>query len=337
MLNCLILVSLFLLYNEHEGIEEVIKIDRKISLIRYLILLTLISMIAMNAVSTVNAGVDEWGTYWVGVTYSGHDDYFRRSVNAYEPGAEATLVVEVHNDYYLGYPYYTYPPVNISAVKVCPDWNINYTSTEVSEDSPIVIEHDQHHIFRITFTVPNTTVASNLVLHEYRIYVEHVNSTTGAKKVVDAWTFSRCDFAVYLAEQDDCMEIKQKYEELIQRCMGDWWYDGQLVLTCPEAQCLMTNADLELEEAKRIYQTGDFTEAMIHFQSMGNLTEQALETEATKGSELMDSGIDLDKALANAAAVEANAVMMQSFGYILLGLGLTFFGIGMIIYGIKRK
>ena len=107
-------------------------------------------MIVMNTMSTVNAGVHEGSTYWVGATYSGYDDYFGRGVNAFEPGAEASLVVEVYNDYYVDYPYYTCRPVNISTVKVCPDWNINYTSTEVSWDNPIVIDPYQRHIFRIT-------------------------------------------------------------------------------------------------------------------------------------------------------------------------------------------
>jgi len=49
---------------------------------------------------------------------------FRRtSVTAYKECKTAKLVVNVYSDYYVYYLYYSYRPVNVSAVKVCPDWN----------------------------------------------------------------------------------------------------------------------------------------------------------------------------------------------------------------------
>jgi len=266
----------------------------------------------MTALRTVNASISMHN--WIGATYEGYDSFLGTSVIAYEAGAQAKLLVRVYSDYRVGPPW-QYHPVNVSAVKIWADWNINYTSTEVSEDSPIMVEPYQYRTFTIIFTIPNTTIASNLVAHNYQIYVEHVDSTTGAKRIVGTWTSSGSGLAVYSAEQSDCMKIHQKYAGM-----------SAPTFTYPGAEVLWARAMLESSIAERNYQVGNFTDAQTHFRSMDNLVAQAFDTEATKGS-----------ATADAATVEANAAMMQSYCYILLGLGLTLFGIGAIIYGMSRQ
>jgi len=295
---------------------------RKKIFLTYLLSIVIL-MIAVN-MATVNASISTHN--WIGPTYTGSDSLLGTTVTAYRTGSTAKLVVNVYSNYYVGYPYYGYRPVNISAVKVCPDWNINYTSTEATWDSPIVIQPYQYHLFTITFTVPNTTIASNLIAHSYRIYVEHVNSTGGARKIVDTWTYSGSGLAVYSEEQADTMQIVQKYSGI-----------SMPSFTYPEAQVLWTKASLEAAIGARSYRTGNFTDAKIHYTAMDDLIQQALQTESTNGSALADSEAYSNTKNADAATSTANALMVQSYGYILVGLGLTLFGIGAIIYGIRRQ
>jgi hypothetical protein len=214
----------------------------------------LVLMIAMN-MATVNASISTHN--WIGPTYKGSDSFLGTTVTAYKTGSTAKLVVNAYSDYYVGYPYYGYKPVNVSAVKVCPDWNINYTSTEATLDSPTVIQPYQYHIFTINFTMPDTTIASNLIVHNYRIYVEHINSTAGAKKIVGTWTYSGSGFAVYSAEQADSMQIYQKYSGI-----------PTPTFTSPEARILWTRTLVESSIGARSYGLGNFTDAKTHYQAM---------------------------------------------------------------------
>jgi hypothetical protein len=294
---------------------RVIKVRKK-TLFCIGLLLFLASMTAMNVV-TVNASISNQN--WIGPTYRGSDSFLGTSVTAYKTGSTATLVVNVYSDYYVGYPYYSDRPVNISAVKVCPDWNINYTSTEASLGSPTVIQPNEYRLFTITFTMPDTAIASNLIANNYRIYVEQVNSTTGAKRIVNTWTYSGSELAVYSTEQADSMLIVQKYSGI-----------STPSFSYPEARVLWTEAQLELSIGAKSYQMGNFTDAKIHYQAMDSLFQQALQTESTKGAAFTDSQTYYYNKT-------ADAVTMQSYGYILMGLGLTLFGVGAIIYGLRRR
>ena len=271
---------------------------------------TLIIIGLMNTVPRVNAAISSQN--WIGETYSGYDSFLGTSVNAYESGAEATLLVRVYSNYWVSNPYWSNRPLNVSAVKVCPDWNINYTSTEVSEESPIVVEPNQYRTFIIKYTIPNTTIASNLVAHTYHIYVEHVNSTTGAKEVIDTWTESDSNLAVYSPEQAVCIEVSQKYAGM-----------STPTFSYPEAQVMWSRAMLESSQAQSSYSHGDFADAAIHYQAMDDLVVQAFATETTRGS--------------HAADATSTAAMVQSYGSLLLGLGVALFGTGAIIFGLRRR
>lgn len=283
----------------------------KKTLFLYLSLSILVSMALTITAIPVSASISSYN--WIGETYVGSDGFFGTYVSAYESGSQATLLVNVYNNYYAGNPYWTYRPVNVSAVKVWCDWNINYTSTEVSENIPVVIEPSQYSTFKIVFTIPNTTVASNLVTHNYRIYVEHVDGTTGVKKIVDTWTYSGSNLAVYSSDQADCMEISQKYSSL----------NSPPTFRYPEAEILWSKAMLESSIAQTSYTRGDFASARTHYQTMNDLINQAFNTEAIKGSNTTDA--------------TTNATMIQSYGSLLLGLGVILFGVGIIIYGLRKK
>jgi hypothetical protein len=276
-------------------------------------MLILFIFICISTPTIVHASVSSHD--WIEETYYGYDTFFENVVNAYKTGSEATLLVTVYNNYWIGAPFWDYRSVNVSAVKICPDWNINYTSIEVDESRPMIIEPLQYHTFTITFTIPNTTIASNLKAHNYRIYVEHVNSTTGAKKVVDTWIYSDSNLASYSATQTIAQEIAQKYANL-----------PLPTFNYPEAQALWSQSMIEENIAQANYMHGHFVEAEFHYQAMDELALQAFNVESSEGAKA-----------ANTLTTHANANMMQSYGFIVLGLGVILFGIGMILYGFQRK
>lgn len=290
---------------------------QKRTLLLFSLLSLLIPLATMN-IMTVNASISTKN--WIGQTYEGSDSFLETSVTAYRTGSTAKILVQVYNDFYVGSPYFGIRPVNVSAVKVWLDWNIYYTSTECSQDNPLVVQPYQYRTFTITFTVPATTNASNLFAHNYRIDVEHVHTTwAGPKNIVGTWTYSGTGFAVYSAEQADSMQIYQKYSGI-----------PKPTFTSPEAQILWTRALVESSIGARSYGIGNFTDAKIHYQTMDSSIQQAFQTEATKGGAYTDSQTYSNN-------ITANATMMQSYGYILLGLGLTLFGVGTVIFVMRKK
>jgi hypothetical protein len=273
----------------------------------------LLILIYISTLPIVNASISSYN--WVGETHSGYDPFFEGTVTAYQTESEATVLVTVYNNYWVGAPFWTYQPINISAVKICPDWNMNYTTGEVDENSPLTIEPLQYHTFTITFTIPNIIIASNLVAHDFSIYVEHVNSTIGVKKLVDTWISSGSNLAVYSPIQTIAQEIAQKYASL-----------PSPTFNYPEAEVLWSQAMLEGNIAQASYMHGQFIEAEIHYQAMDDLVTQAFTVESNEGSKVVDTLI-----------THATAHMIQSYGFIVLGLGVILLGIGMIIYIFRRK
>ena len=269
-------------------------------------------MSGVKTIICVNAAVSSHN--WIEETYTGYDSFLGTSVSAYKSGSNATLFVRVYNNFWVGNPYWSYRPVNVSAVKVLPDWDKNYSSTEVSVDNPIVVEPYQYRIFTITFTVPNTTLASNLVVHNYDIYVEHINGTSGVTELIDTWTESGSNLAIYSADQADCMAIIQKYAGL------------SPTFSYPEAQIYWSKAMLESNSAQTSYASGNFADAKVHYHAMDDFINQAFSTESIKGSNAADS-----------VTIQANAAQIQSFGFLLLGFGVSLLGGGVIIYGLRSS
>jgi hypothetical protein len=245
---------------------------------------------------------------WIGAAYEGTDAFLGSSVIAFKTGSTAKLVVQVYNDFRVGAPYNAVRPVNVSAVKVWFDWNQNYTSTECSQDYPFVVQPNMYHSFTITFNVTGTDVASNLVTHNYKIYVEHVQSIlAGAKAVVGTWTTSGSNFAVYSTEQAYSMQVVQKYSIST----------PQFSLFGPStARGFWTASQLEMVEGARLYATGDFTNAKTHYQNADSLSQQAIQSEENQGLTLNN---------------------FQSYGFLLMGIGLTLFGVGALVFGVRRR
>lgn len=290
-----------------------LKMRKKLLVVSVFFLAALISTVTIGP-----AQADIQSVNWVGTVYKGYDSFYGTYVYAYETGSTAQLFVSVYNDYYVGWPIYDYLQVNVSAVTVWLDWGVNYTSTECSETNPKALLPYETYTFTIDFTVPSTGTASNWVPHSYRVYVEHVNSTTGPKGLVDTWTYTSYSyrFAVYAAEQADAQETSQKLSAL---------FASPPTLTSSEANTLWSEAALKRSEGSMYMTQGDFTMANSSFQTALSLINQAMSVEKSRGTALEDSQMN-----------SYNAALTRAYGWVLIGFGAIAFGAGVILFAVRK-
>jgi len=123
----------------------------------------IVSLFALATLVPVYADITGWT--WLGTSYTGWDEYYDDYVNAYESGTNTVLAVTVENDE--GYN------ITVTSVYVNMDWDDTYKSTQVSTTNPETLDDDDVRVFFIDFKVPNTTIASNLFTHSYKIVVEY--------------------------------------------------------------------------------------------------------------------------------------------------------------------
>jgi hypothetical protein len=279
---------------------------------------------------------------WVGALTKSSYDYFYASTVAegYTTGSSAVLAVSVTN-------YYSARPANVSAVIVGFDWGINYTATEASMTTPFQILYSQTHTFQITFTVPDTTVATNLALHTWTIYVELANSTAAPnKKIYSAAEASGSGFAVYSADQGDSLNMANQ-----------WGPYSSLSFSTANASALYYKAKVEQSLAFNYYRGGSFTDSKTHYTNALNLVNQAITAEVNRLYSTEDltnanakTTADAAMTTANAAMVRANASLTEAdaaktsadaaltnaYGWMAIGIGWILIGIGVIVYGLRR-
>jgi hypothetical protein len=264
--------------------------------------------------STLNfANASILGHNWIGAVIRQQNDSFLGYVSAgYEVGSSARLVVNVYN--------HLSEQMNISAVKVWFDWGINYTSTEVDITNVYAMPTGTSHLFTLIFTVPDTTVASNLVKHSYRIYVEDVNATTGSKRKLDSnGPSTGSDFAVLSSAQVTAIETNREIDK----------YSGYYLFMTAKARELSLMASGARTLGGNAYQRGDFSDAAANY-------EQALEFYQYAWSNETDSISGFEQALKDLMTSGQGALNMVGLGYITFGIGWVFIGIGVIIYAIRK-
>ena len=125
----------------------------------------IVFLLALATLIPVYADIPPDGWTWLGTTYTGDDEYHKDYVNAYESGTTAVLAVKMdgeegHN-------------ITVTSVYVNMDWDDTYESTQVSATNTETLDDVDVRVFFIDFKVPNTTIASNLFVHSYKIVVEY--------------------------------------------------------------------------------------------------------------------------------------------------------------------
>lgn len=296
----------------------------------------LVAVTTLSISTPVEAYVQQ--TDFIGALYRGTDGFYGSNVVAYEAGDSARVTVSVINDYYNWSAPSPFPPVNVSAVKISFDWGEEYTSTEVSWDSPVQILYNQMHVFTIAFVVPPDTVASNQFKHAYNIIVEHVDRLAGATRIVGSWTTSGSNFVVYTSEQADARgmlielgNIGVYPDSYPYTLLARFPY---LPMVSSEARMLWGEAMSECSTGGISYYHGDFAAAKDHFQAALDKANEALTLESEKGGALEEGLTDLLGSMAQASTTQSTAVLILSIG---VSIGVIIGGIGILLYGMAKR
>lgn len=337
---------------------------RKASLSAILILV-LGAMMSTSIIRPAEAWIWTWN--WLGQVHN-YDPYWGAWQRVFPENTIATLQVTVNN------PSGTIP-LNISAVKVWLDWNINYSSTECSVSTPLVIQPLTSHTFTVTFTVPDTSTASNLVMHTYTIFVEEFNPTTGVSLHSSVWG---SNFVVYSTIQKDAQRLYDELSVLV-TLAPPWGFNSV------EANMLWGNGTLEYLFGLSSHQSGDFNNAKARYETARGLLHQALSTETSFSKQMEDMQLLLlqaqvaeaqadaryreaqakyyeaqatyQEAIANATMKQADAALMvanatmkqaeaelaiadainmQSIALVLFGIGFIVFGFAAVVWAYRR-
>lgn len=274
----------------------------------------------VSAVNTPKANASISYFNWIGaVTRNNYDDFYGTSITAYKELTSADLVVNVYNDYgYYGVP------INVSAVYVSFDWGVNYTSSECGIDNPFSVSTHQSHVFTINFTVPSASLVSNLVVHSYIVYVAHVNSTTGNKRIVDTWTQSGSGFAVFSSDQADAYNYRKQVE-----AYSSSTYYGFPLITA-KGRDLMLKSNVAKSMGSDAYTRGDFSNAKQYYKDSLDSMQQAWSNETDKWS-------TFENAIADFIKGGGNMLTFQGYAWLLFGIGFMLISIGALVYLVRRR
>ncbi|MEM3458008.1 MAG: hypothetical protein QXN36_04740 [Candidatus Bathyarchaeia archaeon] len=277
-------------------------------------MLLLVSMLAIFALSATArpAKATISSHNWIDALLKDETDSFLGYVSAgYKTGSTAILKVNVYN--------HLSDTMNITAVYVGFDWGINYSSTEVNLTELLIyrLPPGLSHVFTITFTVPDTTVASNIVKHSYTIYIEDVNAV--GTNLGSNTPQGGSNFAVLSDEQADAIELRREINK---------YSSGYMSLTA-KARELFRKAEATEDIADDDYKKGRFSDAVSNYQDALSLYQDAWNSET-------ETFLGFEKAFKDILSNGAGAITMVGLGYIVFGLGWVFIGIGIIIYAVRK-
>lgn len=285
------------------------------------------SILASTSISTQTPNSDF--TYsWIGCAYRGTPTetepfYGETNVVAYEEGSKAILSVTI----IAGLDH----QLNVSSVRVTFDWadgtyNGTYADEVITPDNLLVIPKAESRIVGISFTVPSTSIASNLYLHSYTIFVEHLSATSPPAEAQQPLTKFASNFAVYSADQADARELKQVISRIEKNVPVK-----NLTFESRTAKLLVYKAKNETGIGDEYYRRGEFATAAAHYDASLFLYTSAYSAEETKGTKLED--LEIRETEARISNIESWASMVSSMSTtsILLGVATVLFGIGYII------
>jgi hypothetical protein len=313
--------------------------------------LALISAISMAMISPAHATIQQftWLPPYIMKGYQGapYYDY----VVIYESGSTVNLLVPVTNDVYsLG--------LNVSKV-ILNFYDMGRNKTLDYSTSPHKVTYGNTELFTVSFVADATEAGDNTWAHVYRIYVEHVNATTGPTKIVGTWTsyynsfFPAYRFVVWSTSQADAMISLSKYNAYYSTYGIGYW---DSVLGGQKAHQAIMEKNLGDQ-----YLTSDYASALTQYDKANTLWEEALAAEneyrtrwdnadlnetltnnAVNMAEANAFKIDADAHMieANAAQTMADAALTNAYGWYFIGIGFalgwTLMGVGAIIWAWRR-
>jgi len=293
----------------------------------------LCALFSMSAISPAQANIEEWT--WL-------PPYIKKGdgVVVYRHGSTVKLIVPVENDAY-------WNGLNVSKVIIGFDWGQNKTldlSANIKQ-----VGWDETEIFTVSFTADATEAVSSDWAHEYTIYVERVNATTGPTEIVGTWSrlwswaSPAYKFVVFSTDQADALDLSAEYGSYYSAYPATYF-------TNVNASQLRGQAVIEASLGATYYTRGEYASAKAQYETALDLYDQALTAERVWRTKVEEAELSVILTEAEAAMKEADAAMVeaeaamkqadaavnQSYAWILFGLGFTFMGIATIIYAAKK-
>ncbi len=314
-----------------------------------LLLSTLIVTLAISRIAPAKAYT--YSHSWIGQSH--YDPFWGTTLTVFQEFSTAIATITVRNNG----PY----DLNVSEVTIGMDWGNNYSSTECSAASPVVISPgEQYRTFTVTFNVPATSVASNLYRHYYTIYVYEVNATSGPQEVNLHDMDSYSGFTVYSTTQKNAMKLRDEISLLSEIYDGSPWNYPDWMDSI-DARSLWENYTIHHDTGDHDYDAGHFDSAETHYETALDLLQQAISTELAYDLEehqYQDSydrqidSLDILQRQANIANTSATAnatlrtadatyalaqaAMTQAYAWIVFGIGFVVFGIAAVVWANKR-
>lgn len=278
---------------------------------------TLLALIMIPAFASISSHA------WIGTAFSGNDDYYDASINAYKTGSPATLLVTVQNNRPAG------SNISITRVYVGFDWGSTYNSTQAGVNNTVLVENGLSRTFYINFTVPATSVASNLYLHSYTIFADYTyKNPSNTSEIISTryQTGLYNDFAVYSADQADFQNIKSIVDNY-----------PTMSFESAQAQILWNLARNETSAGNRYYMAGNFALAKQSYSNALSDKNQAFSVEQSYLTTLQD--LQIQRTQSEIRSLDAMTSFFNGLStmWVLFGIGWVLLGIGYIIKHLRSK
>ena len=304
----------------------------------------LIGLVSLSAISPAQAGISGDPTWikptWKDRTGTNKDPFLGDVKVAYIAGSKWILNVWVYNDATNG----TDPmSARVYRIAIWFDWNKFYNTTV-----DVTLKYGTYYLFTINGTMEQTSIASNLFTHSYKVYVEYEityqagGGTITAKKT---WTWPTTGygtgFAVLSQDQYDSADALKNYadfEDAVDGYVDDY----------AESYNLYIQAEREAKMGAMSYGGGEFSSALQHYNTALGLLNQSWTKYTTIKAE--DDSVTLDKKQAELDAIKANttatlthanavatATVINAVAFAFFGIGFIFFGIAAIFYARRPK
>jgi hypothetical protein len=288
----------------------------------------LMALAVVSAIQPAQAEAVNRGS-WIAPAYAGTDAFYGGvQIVAYKTGTTATLAVLITNT--------LFPTATMSGayMLVLMDW----ATTNATSGAPVDIPANQFHLFEVSIPVPDTTTASNLYLHSFRVWIRYSHPVAGVS-TMEHWEITADpnmptsnNFAVYSADQLDYQNLRRQVMAL-----------GNTYLALPAGMILgmgmgMTSdakdswakAAVEAALGDISYLQGSFSDAKTHYDTALNHTQDAITSDVEKTASFEDSVIGFVDA-------GKSCLSMLGIAFPIFGVGFLLMGIGVVIYLIRRS
>jgi tetratricopeptide (TPR) repeat protein len=287
----------------------------------------------MFATSPTQAEIEKF-TWLPPYMHKGYHSDYSDYVVIYRDGTSVDLIVPVYNGEWM-----YQNGLNVSKVIVSFDWGENKTLNLSSIEQ---VAWHETKTFTVSFQASADDAVSSDWAHEYTIYVEHVNATTGPTELVDTWKREYWEFSpdylfvVFPTDQADATDLSDEYDSYA-NAFPTWSFSNI------NASQLAGQASIKASVGDTYYARGDFTSAEEEYQTALELYSQALVAEREWQTKVEEADLsialteaDANLATANAMLRQADAAVTQAFSWILFGLGFVFMGVATIVYAYRK-